>query len=210
MAQGAESSGGVLLSLDPKLQEEFKEKVKKIRKKPKAEALTPGVLYIAHLPRGLHEPQLKEYFGQFGTVTRVRLSRSKKTGGSKGYAFVEFECDEVARIVADTMNNYLFCERLLKCEVIPPEKVHPKTFVGCDRVFWKPNFPAVKRYNKQRSAPQQQRMKKKLLSKERNLRKQLTEKGIDYDFPGFAAHIKVKRRRRTKANTSVNSQVRTP
>lgn len=39
-----------------------------------------------------------------------------QTGGSKGYAFVEFDCDEVAKIVAETMNNYLMGERLIKCE----------------------------------------------------------------------------------------------
>ena len=30
------------------------------------------------------------FFSQFGEVTNVRLSRSKRTGRSKGYAFVEF------------------------------------------------------------------------------------------------------------------------
>lgn len=39
-----------------------------------------------------------------------------QTGGSKGYAFIEYECDEVAKIVAETMNNYLMGERLIKCE----------------------------------------------------------------------------------------------
>lgn len=39
-----------------------------------------------------------------------------QTGGSKGYAFVEFDCVEVAKIVAETMNNYLMGERLIKCE----------------------------------------------------------------------------------------------
>lgn len=39
-----------------------------------------------------------------------------QTGASKGYAFMEFESDDVAKIVADTMNNYLFSERLLKCK----------------------------------------------------------------------------------------------
>ncbi|EAW61378.1 hCG1979894, isoform CRA_a, partial [Homo sapiens] len=43
-----------------------------------------------------------------GTVTRFRLSRNKRTGNSKGYAFVEFESESVAEIVAETMNNYLF------------------------------------------------------------------------------------------------------
>ncbi|KAM3916810.1 MKI67 FHA domain-interacting nucleolar phosphoprotein [Leptodactylus fuscus] len=212
MAQAEElqSSGGPLLSLDPQLQEEFKKKVQTIRKKPKAEALTPGVLYIGHIPRGLFEPQLKEYFGQFGTVTRLRLSRSKKTGGSKGYAFVEFESDDVAKIVAETMNNYLFCERLLKCEFLPPEKVHPKLFIGCDTIFRKPSQPAVRRYNMKRTEEQERKMTGKLLEKEKKLRKRLAEKGIDYEFPGFAAMKKVQTSAVTDADVSVNSQDETP
>ncbi|CAI9572436.1 unnamed protein product [Staurois parvus] len=181
-------SAGPLLSLDPKLQGEFQERVRKIRKKGRqSEKLTPGVLYIGHIPRLLFEPQLREYFSQFGTVTRFRLSRSKKTGNPKGYAYIEFECEDVAKIVADTMNNYLFCERLLKCEFIPPEKVHPKVFIGCNSKFKKPSLPAVTRYNRNRSEQQQQKMTKKMLEKERNLRKRLAEKGIDYDFPGFVS-----------------------
>ncbi|KAG9470333.1 MKI67 FHA domain-interacting nucleolar phosphoprotein [Eleutherodactylus coqui] len=204
------SSGVSLLSLDPKLQETFKKNVQRVRKKPKSETLTPGVLYIGHIPSALSEPELREYFGQFGTVTRLRLSRSKKTGGSKGYAFVEFQCEDVAKIVADTMNNYLFCERLLKCELVPPEKVHPRTFVHCNSIFKKPSHPAVKRYNKQRSMKEGQKMMDRLLGKETRLRKRLAEKGIDYDFPGFAAQKKVRKASKADANTSVDSQDVTP
>ena len=39
-----------------------------------------------------------------------------QTGRSRGYAFIEFECSEVAKVVAETMNNYLLFEKLLKCE----------------------------------------------------------------------------------------------
>ena len=39
-----------------------------------------------------------------------------QTGASKGYAFVEFQDHEVAKVVADTMNNYLMYERNLKCK----------------------------------------------------------------------------------------------
>lgn len=35
---------------------------------------------------------------QFGTVTKVRLSRSKKTTRSRGYAFMEFQSAEVAKV----------------------------------------------------------------------------------------------------------------
>lgn len=57
---------------------------------------------------------MKEYFKQFGVVTRIRIARSKKTGVSKGYAFIEFKEPEVAKIVSETMNNYLMDKRLLK------------------------------------------------------------------------------------------------
>ena len=39
-----------------------------------------------------------------------------QTGNIKGYGFVEFEHDEVAKIVAETMNNYLMFNKLLKCK----------------------------------------------------------------------------------------------
>lgn len=183
-----------LLALNPKQESEFKKKVQEVKNKSeKGSRLTPGVLYVAHLPRGLHEPELKSYFEQFGKILRLRLSRSKKTGGSKGYAFVEFECDEVAKIVAETMNNYLMGERLIKCHMMAPENVHEKLFVGSQKEFKKPTFPAVARYNKKRTAEEVEKMKEKLIRKESKLRKRLAAHGIDYEFPGFAAQVPQKK-----------------
>ena len=44
------------------------------------------------------------------------LCSNRQTARSKGYAFVEFACDEVAKIVAETMHNYMMFGKLLKCE----------------------------------------------------------------------------------------------
>ncbi|KAJ6660916.1 hypothetical protein lerEdw1_016936 [Lerista edwardsae] len=206
---GKATSSAPLLSLEPEKQREFQAKVHSVRKAAaKTQQLTPGVIYLGHIPRGLFEPQLKEYFGQFGKVTRLRLSRSKKTGGSKGYAYVEFECSEVAKIVADTMNNYLFSERLLKCEFLPPEKVHANLFKGSERQFHKPSRPAVTRYNRKRTTKQKAKMMRKLLKKEGQLRKRLPAKGIDYDFPGFLALKKKKKLSESDLlmNVSVSSE----
>lgn len=74
------------------------------------------------MPHGFFEDQLTRYFRQFGEVTNLRLARSKKTGGSKGYAFVEFEFPEVADYAADAMNNYLMFHKIVKAQSIPPEK----------------------------------------------------------------------------------------
>ncbi|XP_074514686.1 MKI67 FHA domain-interacting nucleolar phosphoprotein [Sebastes fasciatus] len=195
-AETAPKPAKQLLALNPKQESEFKKKMQEAKKNTasKGGRLAPGVVYVSHLPHGLFEPQLKSYFEQFGKVLRLRLSRSKKTGGSKGYAFVEFECDEVARIVAETMNNYLMGERLIKCNVIPPESVHQKLFVGSQRGFKKPTLPAVARYNRTHTEEQVTKMKGKLLRKEAKLRKRLAAHGIDYDFPGFAAQVPQKKK----------------
>lgn len=205
-AKTASKPAKELLALNPKQETEFKKKVQEAKKNKSSKGirLVPGVVYVSHLPHGLFEPQLKSYFEQFGKVLRLRLSRSKKTGGSKGYAFIEFDCDEVARIVAETMNNYLMGERLIKCHLIPPEKVHEKLFVGSQREFKKPSYPSVARYNKTHTEEQVAQMKDKLLRKEAKLRKRLAEHGIDYDFPGFAAQVPKKIKDSMDASTCSN------
>ena len=115
-----------------------------------------GVIYIGRLPHGFYEDQLRGYFSQFGDVTRLRLSRNNKvchrlfmsylvygsrtrcgqTGKSKHYAFLEFDSSSVAKIVAETMDNYLLMGRILRCEVIPKDKVHPEIWVGANKK-WK-------------------------------------------------------------------------
>ena len=78
---------------------------------------------------------MRAYFSQFGELNHVRLSRSKKTGRSKHYAFLEFASAEVAKIAAETMNNYLLFGHILKCSVVPKEQVHPNLWVGADKRF---------------------------------------------------------------------------
>ncbi|NXJ94127.1 MK67I protein, partial [Corythaixoides concolor] len=148
------------------------------------------------------------------SVVSDSFCRCLQTGASKGYGFIEFECDEVAKIVADTMNNYLFSERLLKCQFMSPERVHENLFKNSNKIFRKPSQPAVRRYNKIRSLVQKAKMTKRLLRKERLLRKRLAEKGLDYDFPGFAAQElsikRVKISKKSKLNASLSSQDPTP
>ncbi|KAF1960215.1 hypothetical protein CC80DRAFT_438821 [Byssothecium circinans] len=95
----------------------------------------PGVVFLGRVPHGFFEPQMKKYFGQFGQVTRLRLSRNKKTGASKHYAFIEFAHGDVAEIVAKTMHNYLMFGHILQCKTIPPEQVHPDLFKGANERF---------------------------------------------------------------------------
>ena len=127
-----------------------------------------GVIYLGHIPHGFYEDQMKGFFSQFGRVTRLRLSRSKKTGRSKSYAFIEFDSAEDASIVARTMNGYILTGRVLVCHTIPPEKVHADMFKGANKKFkrlpWR--LIAKQRQNAERTDEQKKKKKRKLLAKE--------------------------------------------
>ncbi|XP_004836084.1 MKI67 FHA domain-interacting nucleolar phosphoprotein [Heterocephalus glaber] len=190
-----------ILSLNPQEDAEFQKEVEQVRRRltqqknqelKKKEELKPGVIFVGHLPPVLFESQIKEYFSQFGNITRFRLSRSKRTGNSRGYAFVEFASEDVAKIVAETMHNYLFGERLLVCHFMPPEKVHKDLFKGWQVPFHHPVYPAVKRYNHKRTLLQKLRMEDRFKKKEKLLRKKLIAKGIDYNFPSMVLSTKKK------------------
>lgn len=61
------------------------------------------------------------------------LNSYLQTGKSKHYGFVEFDSSSVAKIVAETMDNYLMNGHLMQCKVIPKDKVHPQLWVGANR-----------------------------------------------------------------------------
>jgi nucleolar protein 15 len=80
---------------------------------------------------------MRAYFSQFGDITRLRLSRNRVTGRSKHYAFIEFASSTVAKIVAETMDNYLMYGHILKCKYVPQERLHPDIWRGANRRFKK-------------------------------------------------------------------------
>ena len=75
-----------LLSLDvgiPRTERSERKKLKKTRKRAEKDlgedvSMRRGVIYVGRLPHGFYESQLKDYFSQFGTVTKVHVSRNKK------------------------------------------------------------------------------------------------------------------------------------
>eukprot|EP00794_Sanderia_malayensis_P003669 gene3669-4186_t len=176
------------IAIDVQKQAEFTEKVKQLSSES-AEDKATGVVYVGHIPHGFYEEEMKEFFSQFGTVNKVRLSRSKKTAGSKGYAFIEFAYEDVAKIAAETMDNYLMFDRLLKCKFIPKERIHPRMWQGANRKFSKVDWAKRERdrHNRPKTVAQRNKQVDKLLAKEVRKRKQLSSLGIDYEFPGYAA-----------------------
>lgn len=92
----------------PDVSKELSKKEKKEKKALKAASSKikedTGVIYIGRLPHGFYEHEMKNYFSQFGPIRNLRVSRNKKTGRAKHFAFVEFEEASTAEIVAKTMD----------------------------------------------------------------------------------------------------------
>ena len=149
-----------------------------------------AVIYVSHLPHGFYEKELRQYLVQFGAVTNLRLGRSKKTGGSKGYAFVEFKYPEVAQIVCDTMNNYLMFDKLVKCQLVPPEKMDRKIFLGkvnpAAPPAMKARREAKKEVNRLREEEAENKRLRKQLKKLEGLKAKLEGAGITTSAMNFS------------------------
>ncbi|KAI0147814.1 RNA-binding domain-containing protein [Xylariaceae sp. FL1272] len=110
---------------------------KEVVKSTKSDGTEPGVVYVGRIPRGFYEHQMREYFTQFGVVSKIRMSRNKITGQSKHFAFVEFADKEVAEIVAKTMDNYLLAGHILKVKMVPASSIHENLWIGANKRFKK-------------------------------------------------------------------------
>lgn len=62
-------------------------------------------LIALNLPRNLSEEELKNIFAEHGDVTECTLVMDEKTGGSKGFAFIEMERDEDAMIAIEKLHG---------------------------------------------------------------------------------------------------------
>lgn len=158
---------------------------------PNAPPKNGAVIYIGHVPHGFYEQQMRGFFSQFGVVTRVRLSRSKKTGNSKHFAFIEFKFPEVASIAAEAMNNYMMFGKILKVHVMPNKDLHPKMFLGANTVFKKVPWGKIEREKreKERTPKEEEERVQKLTKKDEARRKKIAAAGIDYEFEGYEASI---------------------
>ena len=146
-----------------------------------------GVIYVGHLPWGFIDSTLKKYFSQFGNITRIISPKSSKTGRSVGYAFIEFEDEETARIAAKTMNNYILFEKILKCNFVEDKSKYDRLFLK-----WKKKFELKDRYklhcekiSKPKSKEEIKTMIQGLLDREEKRREKMKELGIKYEYKGY-------------------------
>ncbi len=168
------------------------ERLHRRRAKPDTNHLTkpkvvPGgaVIYVGRLPHGFYEQELRSYLSQFGEVSRLRISRNPKTGASRHYGFVEFRHAEVARIVVETMNNYILMGHLLQCSLMAEEAIHEELWKGANRPFvaipWRKM--EAKRFNARFLSPSEEALhagKRAARSQEKAAK--MAAMGISYDM----------------------------
>jgi len=143
-----------------------------------------GVVYVSHLPHGFYENELRGYFEQFGVVTGVKVPRAK-SGKARGYAFVEFLHEEVAKVAAETMDNYLMLKRLMKTKFIPGDAQRPFAFRNVrdrknESVLARQR--AVEASQKVLTEEEEKKYYKRSLKKIDMMHKKLKDLGIDFNF----------------------------
>ncbi|KAJ9048823.1 hypothetical protein DSO57_1030783 [Entomophthora muscae] len=168
------------------ISQETQAKLQTIKNRPTKKG-DQGIIYVGRLPSGFEESELKVFFEQFGKINRLRVSRSKKNGASRHYAFIEFAHRKVAEIAAETMNNYLISNRLLKCQFVPENKVHP----GMVSKYKPPSISAVDKERAKLSLPKTAKQLKRInvrrVKSQDKLQAKLNALGIEYKFPEFSA-----------------------
>lgn len=85
-------------------------------------------LYVGNLPFGTTADDLREAFGQYGTVASAQLVTDRETGRSRGFAFVELE--DGAEEAITNLNGALFQGRALTVNEARPREDRPRTGGG--------------------------------------------------------------------------------
>ena len=212
MVKGVISKGGYK-TLDPNamksaLKKTAAKELKKVSKKkaaavvkaqPKGKGATKnkheGVIYLGHIPHGYYEGQVRSFLGQYGKIRRLRLSRCKKSGKSKGYGFAQFDDPAVAPAVVEELNGMHITGKTLRCDMMEQSKVHKNIWKGMKIKTLQKKDADIRinglqqHYKKACDKPVNQRIMN-LISKERQHNKKIAAKGITYTFNGFEDQLK--------------------
>ncbi|KAI9472775.1 nucleolar protein [Coemansia sp. RSA 989] len=178
------TKGDSKIDLDDDASKQIQKRLSKLPKKSQKS----GVVYVGRIPHGFYEEEMLSYFKQFGAIRRLRLSRNPRTGQSRHYGFIEFAHQEVAQVVADTMDNYLMFDHLLKCKMMPEDRVHPRMFANRFKkiVPGASSKEHARIINQHKTQEQVDRQMDRLVKAEKKRRARIQAAGIEYDFPGYA------------------------
>lgn len=84
-------------------------------------------VFVGGLPPRMTEGDLLVMFSQYGTILDVQLSRDKKTGASRGFAFIEYEQNESSILAVDNFDGIKLLDRVLTVNHRKHERKTPPT-----------------------------------------------------------------------------------
>ena len=80
-------------------------------------------LYVGNLPFSTTADDLREAFGQYGSVTRAQVVEDRETGRSRGFGFIEMA--EGADAAIENLNGAMFQGRTLTVNEARPREERP-------------------------------------------------------------------------------------
>ncbi|KAE8681578.1 D-arabinono-1,4-lactone oxidase-like [Hibiscus syriacus] len=84
-------------------------------------------VFIGGLPKDTSEDDLRDFCEPIGEIFEIRLIKDKKSGESKGYAFVAFKTKEVAEKAVEELHRKEFKGKTIRCSF---SETKNRLFVG--------------------------------------------------------------------------------
>ena len=82
-------------------------------------------IYVGNLAYGVTEDELRQAFGEFGTVTSANVITDKFSGQSKGFGFVEMADNAQAEAAIEALNGAALKGRNIKVNQAKPREARP-------------------------------------------------------------------------------------
>lgn len=79
-------------------------------------------LYVGNMSFKTSEADLRDAFGQFGTITDIYIANDRETGRPRGFAFVTFGTDTESKLAAEKMNGVELDGRQLTVNEAKPKE----------------------------------------------------------------------------------------
>lgn len=77
-------------------------------------------IYVRNLSKATTQEELKELFTKAGTVTAVNMFKDRKSGASRGFAFITMSAQSEADKAVSLFNSYSFNDQEMKVDLAKP------------------------------------------------------------------------------------------
>ena len=79
-------------------------------------------LYVGNLSKSTTQDELNTLFAQAGEVTEAEVIKDRKSGESKGFAFITMSAQDEADKAVNMFNDYSLSEHVLKVSPAKPRE----------------------------------------------------------------------------------------